>query len=119
MMFKKCTCCGHHWGSREEFLSDPQVKLIGYQVNFDKLDTGYFLFNHLNQRCLTTLAMQTGFFRDLYQGEEYHERLTGTLKCPGHCLHNDNLKSCPVKCDCSFVREVMQIVLKWPKGEAA
>jgi hypothetical protein len=118
-MFKKCTSCGHHWATREAFISDPQVKLIGYQVNFDELDTGYFMFNHMKPKCLTTLAIHTVFFRDLYHGEVFDERKTRTIKCPGHCQHSDNLKACPQKCECSFVREVMQIVLQWPKGAAA
>ncbi len=118
-MFKKCTGCGHRWEKREDFISDPHVKLIGYQVNFDDLDTGYFMFNHLVPKCLTTIAMHTALFRDLYGGEVYHMRATGSFKCPGHCLHVDNLKVCPAKCECNFVREVMQVILKWPKGEAA
>jgi len=119
MMFKKCTGCGHHWAKRENFISDPQVQLIGYQVNFDELDSGYFLFNHLNPICLTTLALHTGIFRDLYCGEVTHLRETGTIKCTGYCLHPDNMKVCSAKCECNFVREVMQVVLKWPKGVAA
>lgn len=119
MGFKKCSCCGQQWKTREEFISDPLVQLIGYQVNFGDLEAGYFMFNHLKPNCLTTLAMHTGLFRDLYAGEVYHVRETGSVKCLGHCQHSDALKACPVKCECSFVREVMQIVVKWPKGQAA
>ncbi|MEI6167022.1 MAG: hypothetical protein WCS52_07490 [bacterium] len=119
MMFKKCTGCGHHWGSREAFLSDPAIKLIGYQVNFVELETGYFLFNHLDPACLTTLALPVAQFRNMYQGEVYDIRMTGSVKCPGHCLHDKNMTACPAKCECSFVREVMQVVLRWPKNEAA
>ncbi len=119
MNFKKCSGCGHDWDTRDGFMSDPLVNLIGYQVNFDALETGYFMFNHLDPECLTTLALHTGLFRDLYHGEVYHEKKTGSVKCPGHCQISGNLKVCTAKCECSFVREVMRIVLRWPKGAAA
>ncbi len=119
MSFKKCSGCSRHWTTREEFLADPHVQLIGYQVNFDELEIGFFLFNHLHGKCLSTIAMHTGLFLDLYKGEIYHVRETGSIKCPGHCLHVDNLQVCPAKCECNFVREVMQVILRWPKGEAA
>lgn len=119
MMFKECSGCGQHWLDRDEFLRDPMVSLIGYQVNFDNLNTGFFMFNHTKAKCLTTLSLHAGLFRDLYHGEVYHERLTGLAKCPGYCLRVSKLLACPEKCECSFVREVMQIVLGWPKVEAA
>ena len=119
MVFKKCSGCGHPWISREDFLSDSQVKLIGYQVHYEELETGYFMFNHLKPACLTTLGVHTGLFRDLYKGEVFHTRLSNSVKCPGYCQHSDNLKTCPEKCECNFVREVMQILLRWPKSEAA
>jgi hypothetical protein len=119
MIFKKCSGCSKHWANRDEFLSDPNVQLIGYQVNFDALDTGFFMFNHVHGKCMTTMAMHTGLFRDLYKGEVYRVRETGSVKCPGYCLHIDNLEVCPAKCECNFVREVMQVILRWPKGEAA
>lgn len=119
MIFKKCSGCGHNWNTRDEFISDHEIQLIGYQVNFEELDTGYFMFNHMDPKCLTTISIHTGFFKDLYRGEVYHTRQTGSLKCPGFCQHTDNLKVCPVRCECNFVREVMQVVQKWPKIEAA
>jgi len=119
MNFKKCSGCVQQWKTRDEFLSDPQVKLIGYQINFEALKAGFFMFNHMKPECLTTLALQTGLFSDLYRGEVYHERLSGTETCPGYCQHSGNLKACPVKCECGFVREVMQIILSWSKSQGA
>ena len=64
--FKKCTHCGHKWQSRGDFLQDSTLDLIGYQVNFDNLHLGLFLFNHLT--CGTTLGLAAGLFKDLYAG---------------------------------------------------
>ena len=110
--FKRCPMCGESWPSREAFLSDRGVDVVGYQVNFRELEAGYFLFNH---RCGDTMAIPVIAFRDLYDGPVFIERSTGTVECPGHCLREDDLDSCPARCECSFVRETLQIVKNWPK----
>lgn len=111
--FKKCTFCGHRWQTREDFLADATTDMIGYQVNFDNLHLGYFLFNHLT--CGTTLGLAAGLFSDLYKGPIYKQRQTGTEKCPEYCLHEKQLEPCPAECECAFVREIIQTVRQWPK----
>ena len=111
--FKKCTLCAHRWQSRKDFLEDPSTDLIGYQVNFDELDLGFFLFNHL--KCGTTLGIPAGKFRDLYNGPVFSERLTGTKECQEYCLQENKLGTCPAKCECAYVREILQTVKQWPK----
>ncbi len=111
--FKKCTFCSHRWQSRKDFLEDPATDLIGYQVNYDHLNLGLFLFNHLE--CGTTLGIPAGSFKDMYKGPVYKERLTGTQHCPEYCLHEDQLDPCPAKCECAYVREILQTVQRWPK----
>lgn len=118
MSFKECSC-GHKWDSRGAFLDDEQISLVGYQVNFEHLREGFFLFNHLAHGCYTTLSIHAAEFLDLYNGKIFQDRLTGSFECAGHCLHQDNLTSCPAKCECAYVREVVDIVKKWPKRPAA
>jgi hypothetical protein len=86
--------------------------MIGYQPLFEKLTAGLFLFNH---SCGTTLATPAEAFQDLYDGPIFTERLNGTEECGGHCLHEDDLGPCPAKCECAYVREIMQVILNWPK----
>jgi len=114
--FKQCTACGVNWSSRDQFLEDPDIQLIGYQVNFVELLAGFFLFNH---SCRTTLAITAETFEDLYNGPVFSERATGTEKCPEHCLHESDFSPCPVECECAFVREIIQYVNSWPKRRAA
>lgn len=115
MAYRKCSVCGHEWESREDFLADPAVKLIGYQVSFKDLAAGFFLFNHEVDGCNTTLAIEAGHFFDLYEGPMFEGRLRGTKECPGYCLHQSQLARCPAACECAFVRDVLQMVLSWPK----
>ena len=115
-VFKSCPNCRFEWRSREHFLDDPKVKMIGYQVNFQKLELGYFLFNHTD--CKTTIALEVNKFQDLSDGPIYKERKTGTDSCPTYCLNKHELEPCPEKCECAYVRDVMQIVRNWEKKSA-
>jgi hypothetical protein len=114
-VFKKCTCCNHPWFSRDEFLEDRKLHLVGYQVNFGELELGYFLFNHLT--CLSTIAVPAGMFRDLYDGPVFSERKTDTENCPGYCGDRDILDPCDQECECAYVREIIQVVQNWPKNK--
>ena len=116
-MFKQCSCCDQLWGSKDDFLSDPKVAVIGYQSNFESLNDGLFYFNHL--ACLTTFAIKTQEFRALYDGPVYRERATGTEKCPQYCLQKDNLLPCLVKCECAYIRSILQRIKAWPKLQSA
>ena len=114
-VFKKCTCCNHPWFSRDEFLEDNKLQLVGYQVNFGKLELGYFLVNHLT--CLSTIAVPAGTFRDLYDGPVFSGRKTDTENCPGYCGDRDILDPCDQECECAYVREIIQVVQNWPKNK--
>ncbi len=107
--FKICTKCGFEWKTRDDFLKDDNISIIGYQVNFEVLTAGIFLFNH---SCEGTLSLAVSEFEDLYDGPVYQERVTGSDECPEHCLREDELGPCPNKCECVFVREIIQILKK-------
>jgi hypothetical protein len=112
-LFKRCPVCGQQWLSRDDFLSDPSIRLLGYQVNFDALTLGAVLFNH--ETCLDTLGVMVADFADLQSGPIFREMKNGTEECPGYCLHECNLSRCPVQCECAWVREVLHRLSRWPK----
>ena len=112
-IFKQCTCCDLPWSSRTDFLQDANTELVGYQANFCQLELGYFLFNHLT--CESTIAIQAGLFQDMYAGPLFAQRLTGTEVCQGFCEDMDAIEPCDAQCECAYVREIMQIIRKWPK----
>ena len=111
-MFKQCSKCNYIWETQNDFLSDPNVELVGYQVHFDNLKAGLLMFNH---NCGTTMAFTVEDFQTLYQGPVFKECKRETNECPNYCLKQSNLKACPTKCECSFVREIIQIIKNWPK----
>jgi len=111
-IFKICPGCGHEWSSRADFLEDPNIVPVGYQVHFKELTAGIFLFNH---SCKTTLSVQVDGFTDLYDGPVFSARATGNEACAERCLREDDLESCQEECECAYVREVLQIIREWPK----
>jgi hypothetical protein len=112
MEFKRCPACGFKWADRDDFLGDPDLKLVGYQVNFRELKAGLFLFNHV---CKGTLAIYAAEFDDLYDGPLFTQRCTDGPKCPNYCVHENELAPCPNACECAFVREILQKLKAWPK----
>ena len=119
MTFKECVKCGREWVSRSEFLSDPSLSLLGYQVDFRELEEGLFLFNHDSEDCRTSMAVRAGEFADLYTGPMFTVCMTGSDECGGHCLHVNDIAPCPNECECAYVRSILQIVKEWPKETAA
>jgi hypothetical protein len=111
--FKQCSMCKVTWESQAEFLEDDRLTIVGYQVNFGKLTEGFFLFNH---SCGTTLAIEVGKFQALYDGPIFAERATGGDDCMKYCLHINELRPCPAKCECAYVREIIQIIKNWTKN---
>jgi hypothetical protein len=107
--------CGEVWASREAFLSDALVAVVGYQADLESLETGLFLFNHRKWECGTTLAIEAGRFVDLAAGPMYRRSLHGTEECSEYCLRLDDLRPCPAHCDCAYVRDVLQVVRNWKK----
>lgn len=109
---KTCAVCRKSWNDRNEFLADPDIMIIGYQVHFKDLNSGLFLFNH---SCNTSLAIKVGRFTDLYNGPIFKESKMGTGECPDYCLRGSDLSPCPSRCECAYVREIIEIIRKWPK----
>ena len=114
--FKRCSCCQAVWLTRDDFLSDPDVGLIGYQAHFEELQAGLILFNH---SCHTTLAIKVECLHDLYDGPIFQVRATDGPDCQGYCHNRGELRPCPAQCECAYVREILQIVRNWQKRKAA
>lgn len=106
-VFKHCKVCQRSWQTRTDFITDSEIELIGYQANFVAMERGLFLFNH---SCKGTLSLDVTTFADLYDGPIFTENKTGSDECPGYCLHKGELRSCPARCECAYVREILQLL---------
>jgi len=114
--FKVCPNCAQLWASRDEFLNDPQTKLIGYQAHFNELEAGLFLFNHLS--CKSTISVRSERFRSLYDGPVFSKKMIDDVECPNYCLSKYRLEPCSNECECAFVREIIQVIKHWEKSDS-
>jgi hypothetical protein len=113
MPFKRCTCCVGVWETRVEFLTDPAIRVGGYQASFVAWDAGLFLFHHAT--CQTTLALGVPAFADLLPAPVFPDFLTGTAECGGYCLDLWDLRPCSARCRGAALRDLLQRLMAWPK----
>ena len=105
-LFKTCYSCGQAWPNRIDFLTDAQVTMVGYQVNFANLEDGLFVFEH---SCGCRLTLSVSQLSDLFGGPIFEQRQTGNEECPELCLHGNDFTPCPEQCECAYVREILQL----------
>ena len=116
--FKICPFCHQAWPTLEEFLSDPELRLTGYQASFEDLLGGLFMFTHISEKCGTTLSIPVQKFVSLSDRPIVSKRTEQTECCPQICQHKNNLGPCPVECECTWVREVLQKIQEWSRKAA-
>ena len=116
--FKRCSSCDADWPTLESFLSDPKVVLAGYQVPFDDLEGGLFFFTHRDDECGTTLAISVKDFLPLNDLPLLAERDTKLCTGSEFCVRHGALSRHPVKCECAWVRDILQIIREWKKTPA-
>ena len=111
--FKFCKKCKTGWKTRELFLNDPNVVLIGFMANNDDYEKGIYLFNHVlpDDSCNTTLGLFVKGFMDMYDGDIYTDLKMGTDKCSGHCAKVDLIEECNVPCRNAVARKIMHKII--------
>jgi hypothetical protein len=108
--FKICPKCAYTWKSRDDFLGDPSVCLVGFQANFKETEPGHYFFNHIlgDNHCDTTLAVEVETFLSLYKGNMFTHIKFGSPTCEEHCSSVADLDQCPVECKNAVARKIMQ-----------
>jgi len=117
--FKICPNCQTVWETMEEFLADLELKMNGYQVHFDDLEGGLFFFTHQQEGCFTTLALPVTAFLSLNDRPLLAKRDEQLCIGSDFCVHQGDLMPKPVKCECIWVRDILQTIRTWPKASAS
>jgi len=99
------------WRTRQDFLADKTIKLNGYQVSFKNIEAGLLLFTHMLDECRTTMGVPVSEFLDFYRGERFTENKALSPECPRYCIDKNRLDRCSARCECAFVREIIQHVV--------
>ena len=109
--FKSCSACRVLWHLCGEFLSDREVRFLGYQAAPAANHAGRWLFNH--DRCGTKLSLALESFQSLTGESVLADSCRGTQ--PEHCLKAGTCQTCPIQCVCAFVGRMSHIIRHWPK----
>jgi len=109
-VFKVCGSCRHTWRTWEDFVTDPEVRLLGLQSSATVPDATVLVFEHF---CGTSVSMLT---RRLYHLVPDHPAadwpsLRGSDECPGHCLDRADRAPCSQRCRHSLDRDVMALII--------
>jgi hypothetical protein len=112
--FKDCTKCKHAWTTRDEFLHDDEIVLIGFLANNDEFEKGAYLFNHVpaGNTCNTSFGLYVSSFLDMYEGKIYDDLKMGTEDCSGHCAKIDVISNCHAHCRNAVAREIMHKIVE-------
>jgi len=112
-MFKICNKCKTEWNSRDDFLNDPDIAMIGLMANNDDYKKGAYLFTHRlsDDSCNTSIGLHVINFLDMYNGEMYDTLKIGMDECSGHCVTINELGNCSAHCSNAIAREIMQEIL--------
>jgi hypothetical protein len=95
--FKSCDC-GRSWKTREEFLKDGKVKIVGYQPDLVNHKYNHFVFFHRIKDCGRFFGIRASDFSDLRDGRCPKELCMGQEDCPGYCTDTLDLRVCSVAC---------------------
>ena len=95
--YRKCDC-GETWKTRDAFLRDRNVKIIGYQPDFVNHKYNHFLFQHKAKGCGQFFGVRASDFSDLRAKECPNELCFGHDECPGYCTDTSDLRVCSVTC---------------------
>jgi hypothetical protein len=112
-VFVSCPKCGNEWGRCGDFLSDRDVRLLGFQSGSTIPNDGLFLFTH--ERCGTTLAVELSSFRSLLPLPALAPSCWIKGDTPSFCLGRAQEICCPLECICEHVWILSHTIASWPK----
>lgn len=108
-VFRVCGSCRRSWRSWEEFVTDPEVRLLGLQAVFTVPDSNLLVFEH---RCGSSVSIFTSRLHHLLPDHPAAAwpSLRGTHECPGHCLSLADLAACDRPCRNTLDRDLLELV---------
>jgi hypothetical protein len=108
--FQICGSCKRVWSAWEDFVFDPQVRLIGLQATLNNPDFNALVFEH---RCGSSVSILAPRLRHLLPESERNAPetvLMGTTQCRGHCRLLQDLEACDAPCRNARDRKLILLV---------
>jgi hypothetical protein len=114
--FRYCPVCSVLWTWQSQFLSDPEVRFLGFRPAATPESLCLMLFNH--SPCDTRMAFALETFAELTAVPILSPSCATTHKNEDYCLARQELRPCPTLCVCAFVYSVSEAIRVWPKSNA-
>jgi len=107
--FKVCGSCSRPWYSWEDFVADPQLRLLGLQAVTRVPDANLLVFEH---RCGSSVSLLTKRLQHLVPDHPAAAwpSLRGTDQCRRHCLSLADHDRCDRPCRHARDRDLLALV---------
>lgn len=107
--FKVCGSCGRPWPTWDDFVGDPQVRLLGLQAVPHLPEASVLVFEH---RCGSSVSVLTRRLHHLLPEHPALEwpSLRGTEACRRHCLSLADHEACDRRCRHALDRDLLALV---------
>jgi hypothetical protein len=109
--FHTCGTCRDGWTTWQDFLRDPDLRIVGLQAVPDEPDENLLLFEH---RCGTSISIPAKRLRHLLPDPDDGAGLPllmGSPECGLHCMDLEDLIACDRPCANARDRRLLEIVL--------
>jgi hypothetical protein len=114
--FKECGSCHKKWEEWQDFVRDPEVRLLGFQGSTRLPDTNLLVFHH---RCGTSISVFAKNLRHILPQDVQELQfpvLYGDETCSQYCREIENLKICKRSCANARDRHLILTILEMKKG---
>ena len=108
--FQICGSCRRAWPTWDNFVLDPDVRLLGLQSEIAKPDVNLLVFEH---SCGSSISILSKRLRHLLPEPEPGDpltRLMGTDQCRRHCRHLEDLEACDAPCSNARDRGLIRLM---------
>jgi len=109
-VFKVCGSCRHTWRTWEDFVADPEVRLLGLQSSDTVPAATVLVFEHW---CGTSVSILTRRLHHLVPDHPAVDwpSLRDSDECPGHCLDTADRAPCNQRCRHSLDRDILALIV--------
>jgi len=110
--FRLCGCCRQAWATWQDFVLDPELRLLGLQAVPSEPDGNVLVFDHC---CGTSISLLVRCVRPHLPGVD-EEALTpvrlGYDECRRHCQQLEDFVACDRPCPKARDRRIVQAILQ-------
>jgi hypothetical protein len=113
---QNCGSCGRMWYRWPDFILDPEIRLLGFQMITELPDSNLLVFEH---RCGSSVSVMAKRLRHLLTDGGAGAGLTslaGTTSCRKHCLSLTDFEHCDSPCVNARDRRLVQMVLEMKRA---